>query len=320
MPDSVLITGASGFIGSEIARLALAQGRRVIAGTRSPGQFAAAGIEVRKMPLPSASERDWADFLAGACHVIHCAGAAHGNLPGQSRSLLAANEALSANLARAAANHVSGRFVLISSIRAAAPPSLAPVHLQEGMAAAPGDAYGCSKLLGETGVARAYGSDPRHVILRLPPVYGPGMKGSLHALMQLADTPLPLPFASLDGLNALVSVDGAARAALHVLEAGQVQGRIFYLADREPVTFSAVVRAFRDGFGRPARLFPVAPPLLGAALGLVGQRQAWLRLGGSVTVDNLPLQDSGWHAPGNTIEALSALAHDWRQFASDKGS
>ncbi|TGQ96065.1 epimerase, partial [Mesorhizobium sp. M1C.F.Ca.ET.204.01.1.1] len=109
-----------------------------------------------------------------------------------------------------------------------------------------------SKREAEIAVLGAYASHGRAdaAILRLPPVYGIGMKGNLATLMRLADTALPLPTGALTGIRSLISSDAVAGAVLQLLTKPAALQPIYVAGDRPPATISEIVAAFRRGFGR----------------------------------------------------------------------
>ena len=83
MSKTVLVTGASGFIGKFVVPALAKQGWQVRAAARDPNSILAKpGIEIVAMPdLKDAV--DWAPLLDGVSHVLHLAGIAHapGMLP-----------------------------------------------------------------------------------------------------------------------------------------------------------------------------------------------------------------------------------------------
>ena len=83
MSKTVLVTGASGFIGKFVVPALTKQGWQVRAAARDPNSILAKpGIEIVAMPdLKDAV--DWAPLLDGVSHVLHLAGIAHapGMLP-----------------------------------------------------------------------------------------------------------------------------------------------------------------------------------------------------------------------------------------------
>ena len=126
----------------------------------------------------------------------------------------------------------------------------------------PEDAYGRAKLASEPALTRAAGaSTVELVIVRPPLVYGPGVGGNFRALLRLAGSGLPLPFAAVDNRRSLLArnnlVDLLAVAAAHPGAAG----RVWLAADGEDLSTAALVRILARGQGRPARLFPMPDPV-----------------------------------------------------------
>ena len=100
------------------------------------------------------------------------------------------NRLATAELASAAKAIGIRHLVFISSIRAQSGPSSTEI-LRETDAPRPTDAYGRSKLAAEDAV-RAAGVP--FTILRPVLIYGPGVRGNLARLIELARKPWPLPF------------------------------------------------------------------------------------------------------------------------------
>jgi UDP-glucose 4-epimerase len=106
-------------------------------------------------------------------------------------------------LARAAKNVGLDRFVYISSVRAQVGPS-APQTLNEQRESYPTDDYGRSKLAAELAISS---TGLPFTILRPVVVYGPHPKGNIKTLIQLASSPLPLPFKAFNNRRSLLGLD-----------------------------------------------------------------------------------------------------------------
>ena len=145
-------------------------------------------------------------------------------------------------------------------------------------------------------------------VLRLPPVYGSGMKGNLATLMRLADTALPLPAGALTGTRSLLSSQSAAGAVWHLLSHSGPLCPIYVAGDVPPVSIADIVGAFRSGFGRPTRLVAVpAGPLRAAAI-LLGKRTSWDSLTATQICDPSLLVSEGWLPETGTLERLAEIA------------
>ena len=165
----LLLTGASGFIGSNVR-------------AQMPDS-------IRVTPL-SVRNDDWrnADFSRFDT-VLHAAGIAHvldGSMMGEAYHEV--NCVRTLEIAEKAKKAGVGLFVFLSSIIVFGAPTPAGVHapITPQTAPNPENAYGKSKLDAENGLRAMEADSFRVAILRLPMVYGRGCKGNYTRLASLA--------------------------------------------------------------------------------------------------------------------------------------
>lgn len=165
----LLLTGASGFIGSNVR-------------AQMPDS-------IRVTPL-SVRNDDWrnADFSRFDA-VLHAAGIAHvldGSMMGEAYHEV--NCVRTLEIAEKAKKAGVGLFVFLSSIIVFGAPTPAGVHapITPQTAPNPENAYGKSKLDAENGLRAMEADSFRVAILRLPMVYGRGCKGNYTRLASLA--------------------------------------------------------------------------------------------------------------------------------------
>ena len=301
----VLVTGATGFIGRRIASRLKEAGLDVRVASRQPQGPEAAQDSVL-LPAANAPDEAFAALMRDVRHVVHCA-ALNNDRRASDADYQAANGTLSGRLAKAAAENAGGRFVYLSSIRAVAGPAFDGI-IDEATLPAPQCAYGRSKREGEIKIAEAYAGRADATVLRLPPVYGQGMKGNMATLKRLADTALPLPGGALTGVRSLISAEAVANAVSHILTMPARPRPVYIASDRSPVAVSEIVMAFRQGLGRPPRLFPMSPYPLRLAASLLGKRASWQALTASQICDPSALAAEGWSPETGTIDRLRHLA------------
>ena len=148
----------------------------------------------------------------------------------------------------------------------------------------------------------------RTVVIRPPLVYGPGVRANFAALIRLAGSGVPLPFAAVDNRRSLIARDNLADmialAATHPAAAGQT-----LLARDVDLSTPQLIAALAQAQGKRARLFPVPDAALAAlrALPGIGARLSPLTL--SLQVDDAATRASlGWTPPVPATDALAAAA------------
>lgn len=294
MPPRVLITGATGFIGSSLTLRLLAEGWQVRAAARDVSKIPPRANMERAVLPDLAEPHDWRPLLDGVTHVVHLAGIAHAAKSIPESRYMAVNCDATRALAVAARELKLRRVILMSSVRAQSGPS-APGVLTEASPARPTDAYGRSKLAAEAALASELdGTATDWVALRPVLVYGPGVKGNMAALVRLARLPCPLPLKSMAGRRSLLNLGSLTSAVAHTLKSDAASRRVFLVADPEPMTVARIVSALRAGLGRPPGLFTLPPGLLAAVARMAGGSAAWQRLNSDLIVDTTSLLRTGW--------------------------
>jgi len=316
MTKAVLVTGASGFIGTALCRHLIRQGRRVVAVVRRASARLPAGVERRAMPDIGLGT-DWSGQLGDVDTVVHLAARVHVMREMALSPLYAyryVNTYGTRKLAKEAVAQGVRRFIYISSVKALGDGRPDGSPYRDGDLPAPTDAYGQSKLEGERVVAEVAGDGRmEYVILRPPLVYGPGVRGNFRALMKLCDTPWPLPLGELDNRRSLIAQDNLIDAIARCLDDPRADGKTYLLRDGEDLSTSELTRRLRAALGRPERLVAVPSgiiPALGNVRRIAGAVQ---RLTGTLTVDDRAIRsDLGWAPPVDVETALSAVATAWR--------
>jgi UDP-glucose 4-epimerase len=297
----IALTGATGFIGQYLLREMPKRGYRIRALLRRP---ASTPVDVSSAVIGDLTRpQNMSAALADVDAVIHSAGLAHAmsGIPEDDYRLI--NTEATVRLARAARRAGAKRFVFLSSIRAQSGPA-ADIVLTEAVEPRPTDAYGCSKLAAERGLAEL---DLDWVSLRAVLIYGPGVKGNMAQLIKLARSPMPLPLASLTARRSLLAVENLSAAIETVLAAPGPLRRPVVAADPQPLTIAEMIAALRSGLGRPANVFPFPPALLEVVFRAAGRAEMYQRLSGSLVADAAALTSLGWAPPLATPAGLAKL-------------
>jgi nucleoside-diphosphate-sugar epimerase len=286
----VIVTGASGFIGSGLMS--------------KLGPSRATALSVR--------EADWAT-RAGALRLedatlVHLGGRAH-HAGADAAVVHRDNCVKTLALAELAQTRGLKRFVFVSSVKVHGESSLLRPCVESDVPA-PADAYGRAKRDAEAGLARiARATGLEVVVLRPPLVYGPGVRGNFLSLLRLAGCRWPLPFASLGNRRSIVNRDNLVSAIEACIAHPQAAGRTFLVADGPPVSTAQLVTAIRAAMGRPAGLFAFPATGLRALALLAGRGGEARRLTDSLEIDDSLLRSTlGWQPAKGFEEAIGETA------------
>ena len=302
MSFRILVTGASGFVGSTLCSALAAAGHSVRAASRKPGSMMA-GEHIEWMQLPDLAESvDWAPFVAGMDIVIHLAGIAHrrGSYSGRYDRV---NREATVELVRACRNQDIKRMIFMSSIGAQTGSASDQVatELDEPK---PVNEYGRTKLAAEIAIQR---SGVPYTILRPVIVFGPGVRANFALLARLASLPIPLPFGAFDNQRSLLSIDNLVQAVMFCLSSPQTRNQVFIVCDPQPITVAEILATLRRAAGRPAGLVPIPPFVIKAVLKVTGRSSLWNQIGRPLVASSTKLQQSGWKPKLETRQALDAM-------------
>ena len=220
----ILISGAYGFVGTNLSRFLAERGHICLA------------LDVAKGEAPYATfytwdqleDIDWSSIDA----VVHLAGKAHDtkNVT-KPQVYFDVNVGLTQRLFNACGGKV-GTFIFFSSIKAV-----------------DGDTpYAQSKCEAEKWL------NGRAVILEPAMIHGPGNKGNLNLLFSVVKDGLPWPLATFENQRSFTSV-GNVCAVVEQLCQGKVANGIYPLCDDEPVSTNRLIELIAESLGRRARLW-----------------------------------------------------------------
>lgn len=268
-----LVTGSGGFVGGALLRSV-------------PD---ASVIHMGAAEWRAQAER--ADFRDRV--VFHLAARVH-RTRGDSAGWMSDNVEKTLALAQAAARGGARRLVFLSTLKVHGDETRAHAFRPENRFDPPDD-YARSKALAEERLAAmARASSLEVVTLRAPLLFGRGAKANLAALLRLADSPLPLPFAAIANRRSWLHVDDLCSALLACGTREGIGSRAFIAAHPQPFSTCALVSGLRARLARPRRLFAMPRSLLEAAAMAAGKRERMLRLTRSLE--------------GDASETLAALA------------
>lgn len=318
MPQSVFLTGATGFVGGAVMRRLVADGARVTAAVRNGAvDF---DEDVKVVHFDSFDGANWYQSLMGVDAVVHCAARVHVMSDTEVNPLAAfrkVNVAGTLDLAEQAAQAGVRRFVFISSVKVSGEGTRLGKPYAADDPPAPSDPYGVSKLEAEMGLlALAERTAMEIVIIRPVLVYGPGVKANFLNMIRWLDKGIPLPFGAIENRRSLVALNNLVDLIVTTISHPAAANQIFLISDGEDLSTTQLLRRTADALGKSARLLPVPSWILSGAAKLVGKGALSQRLCGSLQVDIQKTRTLlQWTPPESVNDALKAVA---AQYMSDK--
>ena len=229
----ILITGAYGFVGTNLCRYLVGKGHECIA-LDIP--------EAKRDDVPYSEFHTWDELdkidWSRVDAVVHLAGKAHDlknvNNP---QSYFDINVGLTERIFNACIGKVP-RFIYFSSSKAA-------------------DAdtpYGKSKLAAEKFL------DGRAIVLRPAMIHGPGNKGNLNLLWGIARRGFPWPLAAFENKRSFTSIGNICAAVEALCERGE--NGIYPIADDEMLSTNRLIELMAEACGRKPSLWRLPKGLM----------------------------------------------------------
>lgn len=302
--STVLVTGATGFVGRHLAPALAREGWIVRRAVRHLSQ---SGGEVLVESLGPTT--DWGVALAEVDAVVHLAARVHHPNEENACDLYRmVNTEGTLQLARSAVRAGVKKFIYVSTILVNGSCTDGRPPFREHDEFAPRGIYGISKAEAEIGLKHiANQSGMRIAVLRPPLVYGPGARGNFRHLVRAVELGFPLPLASVRNRRAFVSVQNLASFISSWLCAENEKFAVYLIADSEQISTPEFVRRISAAMKRRAYLLPVPLKLLELAVGLA-RPELRDSLIGSMEVDTSAALSIGWK-PISMNEGLRMAFH-----------
>ncbi|MCF6356019.1 MAG: SDR family oxidoreductase [Candidatus Polarisedimenticolaceae bacterium] len=322
---SVLLTGATGFVGKALRNKLHAAGITYSSAVRAPLPSGKSDNLFGQVHNVSeiGSATCWDSALKNTDAIIHLAARAHimnDTTTDPLQSFREVNTAGTLRLARAAADAGVRRFIFLSSIKVNGE-STSDQPFDEAMPAAPQEPYAISKHEAEQGLHKiAEGSSMEVVIIRPPLIYGPGVKANFLRLLGWIDRGIPLPLAGIKNQRSLVAVDNLADFLITCLNHPAAANELFLISDGEDLSTAGLAQCIAKHMGHSARLFSVPQSLMNLGASLLGKKPMVDRLAQSLQVDSSKARQLlQWQPPLCVDEAMAETVHWYLQQKEQAG-
>lgn len=306
----VLVTGATGFIGSRlVTALSHRTGCVVRAALRRPGDRSEAVESTVVGEVDGCTQ--WEVALDGVDVVVHLAARVHVAEEGAANALAEfrrTNVSGSLRLAEMAAAAGVRRVVYLSSVKVNGEVGV----FRESDAPAPAGSYGVSKCEAESAL-RAIAARTRlqFVIIRAPLVYGPNAKGNFQRLVRAVARGIPLPLGAVDNRRSFIALDNLVDMIGLCVDHEAAANQLFLVSDGEDLSTTALVTRLSVALGRRPRLVRVPTALLVLGATVLGRQDVADRLVRSLCVDISKVRRLlGWTPPLSVEEGLRRVARE----------
>lgn len=311
---NVLVTGASGFIGTELlARLDLSTTK--VLGRRKPCNFPSSQYYEQAID----STADYSEALRGVDTIVHLAARVH--IMNDSsfdpiEEYRKVNTYGTINLAMQAARCGVKRFVFVSSVKVNGDSTMLGRPFFHNDEMSPKDCYGQSKAEAESKLLKlSQDTELEIVIIRPTLVYGPGVKANFSSLMSLVRKGFPLPFGSITkNKRSLVSVTNLVDLIVVCLEHKNAVNQVFLVSDDYDLSTSEIVREMAIALGKPAWQLPIPPHCYWIVGKLFNRSDVVDRLIGSLQVDITHTKKTlGWFPPQSLKDGFKQTADTFQK-------
>lgn len=317
IPDirKILVTGATGFVGSALCERLLADGNVVRAAVRTRDSVAYLPSGVDAVPVGSIGpDTDWSDALTpGIDSVVHLAARVHvmeDNAVDPLAEFRRVNVAGTERLARMAAKGGARRLIYLSSIKVNGEGR--PEPYREEDAHAPVEPYAVSKREAEVALKKVAAETGLEVVIIRPPlVYGPGVKANFSSLLKMVHRRVPLPLAGIHNRRSLIYVQNLVDAIYACLTRPEAAGQTYLVSDGDDISTPDLIRRVAAAMGKKPCLLPFPSNLLRLFGKIAGKGPAVERLLGTLAVDIGKIRGELSWTPPFTMEQGLAETSAW---------
>ncbi len=311
----ILITGANGFIGNSLYKTLLNSGRSCV-GTIRSSNLKSSNVNIEYIPVDNIGvSTNWKIALRGVDCIIHCAGRAHKMKKidvNEKKIFNSVNVDGTKQLAKQAAALGVKRLVFLSSIKVNGEVTENKEIFRYNNTPNPKDYYAKSKLEAEKvlwKVSNELGLEI--VIVRLPLVYGSGVKGNLARLIKLVKSGVFLPLSLIQNQRSMIGIDNLVDFLICCVDNQNAAGKTFLISDGEDLSTPDLINYLAASMGRRARLFPFPIFLLKFLSSIFGKREEFDRLTGSLRIDNCYTKEIlNWTPPLSVEEGIRKMVQE----------
>lgn len=241
--ERVYITGASGFVGTNIEKY-----------FREMREYIVEKISLRN--------ENYVSHLESKGTLIHLAGKAHDTSNSSSEDeYFKINRDLTIGLYNVFLKSEIKDFFYFSSVKAVA--DTVENVLEEEVIGKPLTPYGKSKLEAEQYLlSQPLPEGRRLFIIRPCMIHGPGNKGNLNLLYKVVEKGIPWPLASFNNQRSFLSIDNLSFLIKEMMENKEIPSGIYNFADDEALSTNDLVTLISQTLNKKPKLLRISAKLI----------------------------------------------------------
>ena len=310
----ILLSGANGFIGSALLTDFVRHNRKVTALVRNGHPTPSPEVKMVVADLSSLDQLNESAF-SGVDTVVHTAAIAE-VAAARSEQLLNRYRQINCDatlsLAKRAADAGVTRFIFISSIKVNGEVNTGVAPFAPDDTPNPSDPYGISKHEAEQGLLHfSRESEMEVVIIRLPLVYGLGVKGNFASMVKWVKKGIPLPLGAVTNHRSLLSLENLISFIDLCVDRERsplAANEIFILSDGVDLSTTELLQMVAKAYGVSSRLIPVPVSWMKFIARLLGRSTVADRIFGDLRVDSSKAQNMlGWQPVVTMWEQLEKM-------------
>ena len=304
MSLDILVTGATGFVGSEIAKTLEDAGQKVIRSGRGFTKTIEAGF----MQLDLCSTNFDSEKLKGIKTIIHCAAAVHNSEVVES-SIFSVNYKGTEILVDAAIKAGVQHFIFLSSVAV-----YGLNHNTDFVTANcelnPQSPYAKSKLKAEEMILdKCRLGSMKFTILRLPLVFGRRAPGNFGKIVNLALSSIPLPFGNVHNKRTIVFSKNLADFITQRCLASFHDNQVLLFSDEIVLSTAEIIEGIRKSAFKPIRNISINVRILKLILVALGARKISNQLLDDLVFEpSKEIYSTGWKPKYSAEKALELAA------------
>lgn len=321
MPNNrILITGATGFVGSYLTKMLIEQGYSLVLALRNE-------IDTHSFKFVDNCEiinignitpqTDWADALKNVSVVIHLANKAHIMNADSSTDFDTLNLKATLNLAQQARNAGVKQFIYLSSAKVNGETNH---KLSNGQLIAfkedlngfiPTDPYALSKFKAEQALKEL--DSIKITIIRPPLIYGPRVGANFLKLIDLVQKNKILPFGASKNQRSLVFIGNLVDLISRCINNNCAYDQTFLVSDLESVSTDRLVVSIAQVLDKKLIDLAIPSRFFVAFLKIVGKKDLAIRLFDSFLIDSSFVRNHlDWQPPYSLLQGLKETIN-WYQ-------